>query len=193
MKKYFLFFVFISFFVFYSNSQDLSKFNSDQKIIIYAYTLLLDGKSDTIDDISQEELKELNNILATADNDYEIIMDDLVKKTKGRLNNIKPESYYIRYEIIRDYKAKLDITKIDKMVVELQKKGKSPSEIRSILINLLTNFCKGVDPKSKYLKYQDTLDVIMTLFMKLIDSPNIAQTIFLVLQDETVKKYILTR
>jgi len=179
------------FFLFYLNAQDLSKFNSDQKIIIYGYTILLDGKSDTIDDISQEEIKELNNILITADNDYDIIMDDLTTKTKGKMNNIKPESYYIRYEIIRDYKAKLDITKIDKMVVELQKKGKTPSEIRSILISLLTNFCKGVDTKSKYAKYQESLDVITTLFMKLLDSPNVTQSIFIVLQDETVKKYIL--
>jgi len=191
MKKYYvLLLIFIT--VFYFNSQDLSKFNSDQKIIIYGYTILLDGKSDTIDDISQEELKELNNILVTADNDYDIIMDDLITKTKGKMNNIKPESYYIRYEILRDYKVKLDITKIDKMVVELQKKGKTPSEIRSSISSLLINFCKGVDPKSKYAKYQESLDVITTLFVKLLDSPNVANSVFIALQDEAIKKYILT-
>ncbi len=191
MKRYyFLVFLFIT--IFYFNSQDLSKFNNDQKIIIYGYTILLDGKSDTIDDISQEELKELNNILVTADNDYDIIMDDLITKTKGKMNNIKPESYYIRYEIVRDYKVKLDITKIDKMVVELQKKGKTPSEIRSSVSNLIINFCKGVDPKSKYAKYHESLDVITTLFIKLLDSPNVPNSVFISLQDDTIKKYILT-
>ncbi|MBP7553348.1 MAG: hypothetical protein KA885_07965, partial [Spirochaetes bacterium] len=121
MKKTFLIFALALAFLQTAFSQDLSKYSVDQKVVVYGYTLMLDSAADTMDSISNDELKQLNEMLIMADGDYELLLDDLM--SNADLKGYKPESLYIRYEILRDFKNKTDIQLIDNMVQSLIKKG----------------------------------------------------------------------
>lgn len=190
MKKTFLFFALTLAFLQTAFAQDLSKYNVDQKVVIYGYTLMLDGAADTMDAISNDELKQLNEMLIMADGDYELLLDDLM--SNADLKEYKPESLYIRYEILRDFKNKTDIKLIDNMVQSLIKKGKKSKALDDTIYNILSLYVKGINPKSKYAALQDSMATISTLFNKLEDSADITKTLYYVLQEPAIKNYILT-
>ena len=190
MKKTFLFFALTLAFLQTAFAQDLSKYSVDQKVVVYGYTLMLDGAADTMDAISNDELKQLNEMLIMADGDYELLLDDLM--SNADLKGYKPESLYIRYEILRDFKNKTDIKLIDNMVQSLIKKGKKSKALDDTIYNILSLYVKGINPKSKYATLQDSMATITTLFNKLEESADITKTLYYVLQEPAIKNYILT-
>jgi len=190
MKKTFLIFALALAFLHTAFSHDLSKYSVDQKVVVYCYTLMLDSAADTMDSISNDELKQLNEMLIMADGDYELLLDDLM--SNADLKGYKPESLYIRYEILRDFKNKTDIQLIDNMVQSLIKKGKKSKVLDDTIYNILSLYVKGINPKSKYAALQDSMATISTLFNKLEDSADITKTLYYVLQDPAIKNYILT-
>ena len=190
MKKTFLFFALTLAFLQTAFAQDLSKYSVDQKVVVYGYTLMLDGAADTMDAISNDELKQLNEMLIMADGDYELLLDDLM--SNADLKGYKPESLYIRYEILRDFKNKTDIKLIDNMVQSLIKKGKKSKALDDTIYNILSLYVKGINPKSKYATLQDSMATISTLFNKLEESADITKTLYYVLQEPAIKNYILT-
>jgi len=166
----------------------LSAFNQDQKVILTGYAIMLKDAPDTMDNLLPEETKELKNILVMNDNEYQACLDDLKGKMKKTVN---PIAVNVRYDLLNDFKASLDITGIEKMADALTKNGGAPYQVYTNIYGMITNFCKNVNGGSKYLKYQENLENIVKLIEKLSNAPNIQETIYKALLDETVKKYIL--
>ncbi len=98
----------------------------------------------------------------------------------------------IKGDLKNRFKVELDVNQIDIMVAQLKAKKMGDDQIIGSVENFLADFCKELkNPKGKSKKIQESAEAIATLFSKLSNSDNLLSTVALVLNDQSIKQYIL--
>jgi hypothetical protein len=166
-----------------------SRFDANQKIDIMGYAILLDETANSMDEFTWQEQYELMALISWNDFDAKEVMLELQGAVD--IGNNDPVSIIVRADIIEKFKVTMDLDDISGMIKDIGSKGIPSAEKHSILVNLISNFVSGVNPKSEYGQFMISLDEMKVLINRLSFSDNILQSIQYSLQDQAIRTYII--